>query len=44
VIGGPSAFVVVATSFDSFAEAMLRKLVQEVASAPAPTVTDAEAR
>jgi hypothetical protein len=44
VIGGPSAFVVVATSFDSFAEAMLRKLVQEVASAPAPTLTDAEVR
>jgi hypothetical protein len=44
VIGGPSAFVVVATSFDSFAEAMLRKLVQEVASAPAPTHTDAEVR
>jgi hypothetical protein len=42
VIGGPSAFVVVATSFDSFAEAMLRKLVQEVASGP--TVTDAETR
>ena len=42
VIGGPSAFVVAATSFDSFAEAMLRKLVQEVASGP--TVTDAEAR
>src|SRR5216683_291578 len=32
VIGGPAAFVVVAKSFDSFAEAMLRKLVQEVAS------------
>ena len=42
VIGGPSAFVVVATSFDSFAEAMLRKLVQEVASAP--YITNAEAR
>ena len=42
VIGGPAAFVVVATSFDSFAEAMLRKLVQEVASAPA--ITDAEQR
>src|SRR4029077_16682713 len=34
VIGGPAAFVVVATGFDSFAEAMLRKLVQEVATAP----------
>jgi hypothetical protein len=42
VIGGPAAFVVVAKGFDSFAEAMLRKLVQEVASAP-PT-TDAEMR
>jgi len=34
VIGGPAAFVVVAKGFDSFAEAMLRKLVQEVAGAP----------
>lgn len=32
VIGGPSAFVLVAKSFDTFAEAILRKLVQEVAS------------
>jgi hypothetical protein len=32
VIGGPDAFVLVAKSFDSFAEAILRKLVQEVAS------------
>jgi hypothetical protein len=42
VIGGPAAFVVVAKGFDSFAEAMLRKLVQEVARAP--FVTDAEER
>ena len=34
VIGGPAAFVVVAKGFDSFAEAMLRKLVQEVARGP----------
>jgi hypothetical protein len=34
VVGGPAAFVVVARGFDSFAEAMLRKLVQEVASGP----------
>jgi len=34
VVGGPAAFVVVARSFDSFAEAMLRKLVQEVARGP----------
>jgi hypothetical protein len=42
VIGGTSAFVVVATSFESFADAMLRKLVQEVASAP--FISDAETR
>ena len=42
VVGGPAAFVVAAKSFDSFADAMLRKLVQEVARAP--TVTDAEER
>ena len=32
VVGGPDAFVLVAKSFDSFAEAIPRKLVQEVAS------------
>ncbi len=42
VIGGPAAFVVVAKGFDSFADAMLRKLVQEVARGP--SVTDAEER
>jgi hypothetical protein len=31
VVGGPSSFVLVAKDFDSFADAMLRKLVQEVA-------------
>jgi hypothetical protein len=36
VIGGPGAFVVVAEDFGSFADAMLRKLVQEVADAPPP--------
>ncbi len=35
VIGGPSSFVLVATNFDSFADAILRKLVQEVAGWPA---------
>jgi hypothetical protein len=34
VVGGPASFVVVAKNFDSFAEAMLRKLVQEVAGGP----------
>src|SRR5712692_76000 len=33
VVGGPAAFVLVAKNFDSFADAILRKLVQEVASA-----------
>lgn len=37
VVGGPGAFVMVAQDFGSFADAMLRKLVQEVAgAAPAP--------
>lgn len=34
VMGGPSSFVMVAKNYDSFADAMLRKLVQEVAAAP----------
>ena len=34
VIGGPSAFVAVARTFDDFAGAMLRKLTQEIAVAP----------
>lgn len=33
IIGGPLAFVVIARTFSDFADAMLRKLVQEVASA-----------
>jgi hypothetical protein len=44
VIGGPAAFVVTARTFGDFAEAMLRKLTQEIVSAsapaaPAPTIT-----
>jgi Protein of unknown function (DUF1194) len=38
VIGGPAAFVLAAQDFHSFAEAMLRKLVQEVAGARAPAL------
>ena len=34
VIGGPSAFCLVAKDYDSFAEAILRKMVQEVAGWP----------
>jgi hypothetical protein len=33
VIGGPRAFVIVAKDFGSFADAMLRKLIQEIAGA-----------
>jgi Ca-activated chloride channel homolog len=33
VIGGPLAFVVIARTFEDFADAMLRKLLQEVAGA-----------
>ncbi|MEK9968598.1 MAG: DUF1194 domain-containing protein, partial [Ferrovibrio sp.] len=35
VIGGPGAFVVVAESFDTFHEAVRRKLILEIATAPA---------
>jgi len=42
VVGGPAAFVLVAKNFDSFADAMLRKLVQEVASAPLATNAEAQ--
>jgi Protein of unknown function (DUF1194) len=38
VIGGPTAFVLAARDFHSFADAMLKKLVQEVAGARAPTL------
>ena len=34
VIGGPGAFVVAARDFRSFSDAILRKLVQEIAEAP----------
>jgi hypothetical protein len=37
VIGGPSSFVIAAQDYESFADAMLRKLVIEVAGAPALT-------
>jgi len=34
VIGGPSAFVVAAASYETFADAILKKLVTEIAAAP----------
>jgi hypothetical protein len=36
VIGGPGAFVLKAESFQSFGEAILAKLLREIAAAPAP--------
>ena len=33
VIGGPGAFVIVATSYDTFADAILKKLIAEIAGA-----------
>jgi Protein of unknown function (DUF1194) len=45
VIGGSGAFVVAARDFHSFADAMLRKLWQEIASAPsAPQAGEERAR
>jgi hypothetical protein len=32
VIGGPGAFVIVATSYESFAEAVLKKLILEISA------------
>jgi hypothetical protein len=37
VIGGPGAFLVVAENFESFSDAILRKLTIEIAGADAPT-------
>jgi hypothetical protein len=39
VIGGPGAFVMVAEDFSSFGRAMVKKLIAEIASAPAPRRT-----
>ena len=44
VIGGPLAFVVIARTFDDFADAMLRKLAREVADASATSAPHAEFR
>ena len=35
VIGGPNAFMIVAETFEAFAEAVLKKLITEISSAPA---------
>jgi hypothetical protein len=36
VIGGPSAFVMVAENFDAFGKAIIKKLIAEIAAAPSP--------
>jgi hypothetical protein len=36
VIGGPGAFMVPAESYDTFAQAILKKLITEIAAAPRP--------
>lgn len=37
VIGGPGAFMVPAESYDTFAQAILKKLITEIAAAPRPS-------
>ena len=39
VIGGPGAFVVVAEDFNSFGQAIVKKLIAEIAEAPLPRTT-----
>src|SRR4029078_11575989 len=36
VVGGPGAFVIVAENLDSFGQAILKKLIAEIAELPAP--------
>jgi hypothetical protein len=36
VIGGPGAFVMVAENFEDFGRAIVKKLIAEIAAAPAP--------
>jgi hypothetical protein len=36
VIGGPGAFVVVAENFNSFGQAIVKKLIAEIADASSP--------
>jgi hypothetical protein len=39
VIGGPGAFVIVAENFQSFGQALISKLVAEIAAKPGPSTT-----
>ena len=36
VIGGPGSFVIVAEDFNSFGQAIIKKLIAEIALAPKP--------
>jgi hypothetical protein len=36
VIGGPGAFVIVAENFNSFGQAIVKKLIAEIAETPPP--------
>jgi hypothetical protein len=43
VIGGPGAFVIEAKDFDSFGQAIISKLIAEVAAVPAGQLARAQA-
>jgi hypothetical protein len=38
VVGGPGAFVIVAEDFNSFGQAIIKKLIAEIALAPRPEI------
>ena len=42
VVGGPGSFVLVAESYETFSNAILSKLIQEIASLPSPTTVAME--
>jgi hypothetical protein len=44
VIGGPGSFVAVAENFESFGQALISKLIAEIAEAPASTTTGLASR
>ena len=43
MIGGPGAFVIAAKDFETFGEAILKKLIAEIANVPAPLELQASA-
>ena len=44
VIGGPGAFVIVAENFNSFGQAIVKKLIAEIAELPAAQAPQASPR